>query len=137
MNKTLLHTCCKELFDAIVEDYDEMGRTYEAKRATFKAELEHRGLAPSTTKVECIQLKSRVTSLESELEDLTQRFTILDQNRDEERATLEASHADVSNRTDDLAMRLLQARSYIHCTLSLEYGPTDEPSEPQLAFHCL
>ena len=41
----------------------------------------------------------------------------------------------MSSRVDDLAMRLVQARSYIHSTLSLEYGLVDEPSEPQLAFH--
>lgn len=34
-------------------------------------------------------------------------------------------------------MRLLQATSYIHSSLSLEYGSADEPSETQLAFHCL
>jgi len=31
----------------------------------------------------------------------------------------------------------MQARSYIHSTLSLEYGSANEPSEPQLAFHRL
>lgn len=31
----------------------------------------------------------------------------------------------------------LEARSFIHSTLSLEYGPANEPSKPQLAFHCL
>ena len=34
-------------------------------------------------------------------------------------------------------MRLLQARSYIYSSLSLEYGSANEPSEPQLAFHRL
>ena len=32
--------CCKELLDTMVEDYDEMGRAYEAELATLRAELE-------------------------------------------------------------------------------------------------
>ena len=44
---------------------------------------------------------------------------------------------EASNGVDDLALRLLEARSFIHSTLSLDYGSADEPSEPQLAFHCL
>ena len=31
----------------------------------------------------------------------------------------------------------MKARYFIHSTLSLEYEPVDEPSEPQLAFHHL
>ena len=27
--------CCKEILDATVEDFDEMGRTYEAEYTTF------------------------------------------------------------------------------------------------------
>ena len=84
--------------------------------------------------VECIQLRSRVTSLESELADLTQRFTVLGQTSDEERTIVEASRTEASRKVNDLALRLLEARSFIHFTLSLEYGPTDEP---QLAFRCL
>ena len=61
---------CKEILDAIMKDFDKMGRTYKAKL---------------TTKVECTQLRSQVTSLKSELADLTQRFTILGQMEDEER----------------------------------------------------
>ena len=87
--------------------------------------------------MDCIQLRSRVASLKSELTNLTQRFTVLGQTSDEERAIVEASRAKVSSKADDLALRLLEVRSFIHSTLSLEYGPTDEPSEPQLAFHCL
>ena len=75
--------------------------------------------------------------MECELVDLSQRFTVLGQMRDGERVMLEASSAEVSSRADDLAMRLLQARSYIHSNLSLEYGSANEPSEPQLAFHRL
>ena len=40
----------------------------------------------------------------------------------------------MSSRADNLAMRLLQARCYIHYTLCLEYRSANEPSEPQLAF---
>ena len=54
--------------------------------------------------------------------------------RNEERAIVEASQAEANNRADDLALRLLEARSFIHSTLSLEYGSANEPSEPQLAF---
>ena len=59
------------------------------------------------------------------------------QTSDKERAIMEASHAKVSSKDDDVAMRLLEARSFIHSTLSLEYRPIDEPSEPQLSFCCL
>ena len=52
--------------------------------------------------------------MESELENLTQRFTILGQTNDEERAIVEASW------DEDLELGLLEARSFIHCTLSLE-----------------
>ena len=75
--------------------------------------------------------------MESELADLTQRFTILGQTSDKERAIMEANCAKASNKADDLALRLLEARSFIHSTFSLEYGPTDEHSKPQLAFHRL
>ena len=67
--------------------------------------------------------------------DLTQRFIVLGQTSDKERAIMEASRAKASSKADDLALRLLEASSFIHSTLSLEYGPIDEPSEPQLAFH--
>ena len=30
--------CCRELLNATMEDYDEMGRAYEAKLATLRAE---------------------------------------------------------------------------------------------------
>ena len=65
------------------------------------------------------------------MENLTQRFTILGQTSDEERAIVEASW------DDDLELGLLKARSFIHSTLSSEYGLADEPSEPQLDFRHL
>jgi len=71
------------------------------------------------------------------LANLTQRFTVLSKTRDKEKAVVEASHAEVSSRADDLAITLMQATSYIHSALSLENGPTGKPSEPQLAFHHL
>ena len=61
----------KEILDATMKDFNKMGRTYEA-------ELTQRGQIPSATEAECTQLRSWVTSLESELADLTQRFTILE-----------------------------------------------------------
>jgi len=54
----------------------------------------------------------------------------LGQTRDEERAIVAVNYVEVSSKVDDLALRLLEARSFIHSTLSMEYGPTDEPSEP-------
>ena len=48
---------------------------------------------------------------------------------------MEANHVEVSNKTDDLMLRLLKARFFIHSTLSLDYGLADEPSEPQLTFY--
>ena len=49
---------------------------------------------------------------------------------------MEASRVVASSRVDDLALELLQARSYIHSTLTTDYGKKgDEPSEPQQAFH--
>ena len=65
------------------------------------------------------------------MENLTQRFTILGQTSDEERAIVEASW------DDDLELGLLEARSFIHSTLSSEYGLADEPSEPQFDFRHL
>lgn len=50
---------------------------------------------------------------------------------------MEASRAEASSKADDIAMRLVQVRSYIHFTLSLEYRSTNKPNEPQLAFHHL
>ena len=32
--------CCRELLNATVEDYDEMGRAYKAELATLRAEIE-------------------------------------------------------------------------------------------------
>ena len=61
-----------------MEDYNEIGRNYKAELTTLKAELEQKGLVPSAIEAECTQLRSRVASLESELVDLTLRFTVLD-----------------------------------------------------------
>ena len=62
---------------------------------------------------------------------LTQRFAALDHTEDEERATLKAGKAAASSRADDLALELLQARSYIYSDLSMEYRREgDEPNKP-------
>lgn len=69
---------------------------------------------------------------------LTRIFATLDHSWDEERAALEVSKATASSRADDLALELLQARSYIHSTLSMKYKREgDEPSEPQQSFRRL
>ena len=68
-----------------MEDLDKISRTYESELATPRAELEQRSLAPLNMEAECVQLRSRVTSLESELADITQRFTILSQTKDNKR----------------------------------------------------
>ena len=76
-------------------------------------------------------MRSRVTSLEDELAALTRRFAALDHIWDEERAALEAGRAVASSRADELALELLQARSYIHSALSMEYRRKgDKPNEP-------
>ena len=49
--------CYREFLDAMVEDYDEMGRVYEAELATHRAELKHRSPAPLIIDAECIQLR--------------------------------------------------------------------------------
>ena len=55
----------------------------------------------------------------------------MDNTWEEERAALEAGRAEASSKADDLAMELLQAKSYIHSTLSMEYGREgDKPSKP-------
>lgn len=43
--------CYKEILDATMEDYDEMGRTYEAKLATLRVKLTHRGQIPSAIRI--------------------------------------------------------------------------------------
>ena len=93
----------------------------------------NRGFGPFRHRGRVYSAKILSHYLESELADLTQRFTILDQKR----AIMEANHVETSSRADDLALRLLEARSFIHSTLSQEYGRADEPKKPQLAFRCL
>lgn len=55
---------------------------------------------------------------------------VLDKKRDEERAIVGASYAEASNKANDIALRLLEARTFIYSTLSLEYGLNNEPNEP-------
>ena len=43
---------------------------------------------------------------------------------------MEASRVKASSRADDFVLRLLEAKSFIHSTLSLKYRLADEPSEP-------
>ena len=89
-------------------------------------------------KVECVQLRSRVASLEDELAALTRRFAALDHTWDEKRVAMEAGRVEACNRADGLVLELMQVRSYIHSTLSMEYGREgSEPSKHQLAFHRL
>lgn len=69
--------------------------------------------------------------MEDKLPALTRRFTTLDYTWDEERATLEAGKAEACSRANGLVLELVQARSYIHSTLSMKYGREgDEPSKP-------
>ena len=54
------------------------------------------------------------------------------------RKRLHWSRAKANSRVDSLAFKLVQARAYIHSTLSVKYGrESDEPSEPQLVFRLL
>jgi len=76
-------------------------------------------------------LRSQVTGLEDKLAALTWRFATLDHTWDEERAILEADKVAASSQANDLALELLQAKSYIHSALDIEYGREgDEPSKP-------
>ena len=50
--------CYRELLDTSVEDYDEMGRAYEAELTALRVELEQRSPAPFAREVKCIQLRS-------------------------------------------------------------------------------
>ena len=54
-----------------MEDFDEMSRTCEGKLATLRIEFAQRSLTLLATEVKCVQLRSQVASLESELADLT------------------------------------------------------------------
>ena len=54
--------------------------------------------------------------------DLTQRICALDHTWEEERAALEVGRAEASSRVDGLALEIVQAKAYIHSTLSMEYG---------------
>ena len=47
-----------KLFNATVEDYDEIGISYKAELATLRAELEQRSPAPLAIEAECVQLRS-------------------------------------------------------------------------------
>lgn len=61
--------------------------------------------------------------------------TSLDHTWDEEKATLEVSGVAASSRADDLASELLQAKSYIHPALEMEYGREgNELREPERDF---
>ena len=130
--------CSRELFDMLMEDIEEISSVQEHELITLRAELDRKGLAPLGTEVECVQLRSQVTSLKDELAARTQRFATLDHTWDEERAILEVGRVVASSRANDLALELLQAKSYIHFTLDIEYRREgDKPSRPQQAFRCL
>ena len=130
--------CCRELVDTPMEDFEEISSAHKSKLRSLQAELDHRGPVPLGTEVEYVQLRSQVVGLEDELTNLTQRVATLDNTWDEERVALQAGKAETSSKADGLAMELVQAKAYIHSTLSIEYGQDgDEPSEMQLAFRCL
>ena len=130
--------CCRELTDTLMEDNQEMSSAHESELGTLKVELDRKGPALPNTEAECVRLRSRVVGLEDELADLTRRFAALDHTWDEERDAHKASRAKASSRVDGLALELVQAKAYIHSTLSMEYGRKDnEPSELLLAFHRL
>lgn len=69
--------CSKEILDATMKDFNEMGRKYEVELAILWAKLAQRDQVPSSMKSKCTKLRSWVTSLESELANLTKIFTIL------------------------------------------------------------
>ena len=129
---------CQELADTLIEDIEKISSVHESELATLWAKLDRMGSAPPGIEAKCVQLRSQVTGLEDELADLTQRFAVLDRTQDEERATLESSRDEAASKADGLALKLVQAKAYIHSTLSMEYGREgNKPSEPQLAFRRL
>lgn len=93
--------CCREMTDTLMQDIEEMSNVHKGELATLRAELDRREPVPPSTKVECIQLRSCVASLEDKLVDLTQRFADLDHSWDEEKAALKA------DRVDGLELELL------------------------------
>ena len=107
---------CRGLVDTLMEDIEELSSAQDSELSTLRAELDQRGLAPLGIEAECVQLRSRVIGLEDELAVLTQRFSTLNHTWDEESAALEAGRA------DGLALELVQAKAYIHSTLSVEHG---------------
>lgn len=80
------------------------------------------GSAPPSTETEHVQLRSRVTGLEGELEALTRKFAASDHSWDEERVALEAGRAEASSKANGLALESVQAKAYIHSSLSMEQG---------------
>ena len=114
----------REIANTLMEDIKEISSMQENELATFKVELNRKRLALLNIEAEYIQLRSWVAGLEDRLTDLTWSFATLDHTWDKERVALEAGRA------DGLALELVQARSCIHSTLSMEYGREGhEPSE--------
>ena len=108
-----------------------MSSAHDSELATLRAELDRRGPAPLSTEAKCIQLRFRVVDFEDELVDLTQKFAALDHTWENERPALEADKAEASSKANGLTLELVQAKAYIHSTLSMEYGQEgNEPSEP-------
>ena len=69
---------CREITDTFMEHIEEISNEKESELTTFRAELYWKGPTPPGTKVECIQLRSRVMGLEDELMAFTRRFVTLD-----------------------------------------------------------
>ena len=122
----------------LMEDIEEISSVEEGELVALRSELDQREPAPPSIDVEYAQLRFQVMGLEDELETLTQRFATLDHTWDEERYALEPSKVATSSRVIDLALMLLQVKSYVHFALEIEYGREGNgPSELQQAFHCL
>lgn len=121
---------CREIANTLMRDIGEMSSMQKSELATLRAELNRRGPAPLGTEEEYAQLRSWVTCLEDVLAALTRIFASLDHTWDEEKVALKVGKAVANSRVDDLALELLQARSYIHSALYMEYGQEgDERSE--------
>ena len=114
--------CCREITDTLKEEIEEMSSAQQSELAAFRAELDRRGLTPPSTEAEYVHLRSRVMGLEDDLTAFTRRFATLDHIWDEERVALEVGRMEACSRADGLALELVEARSYIHSTLSMEYG---------------
>lgn len=112
---------CKKLVDTLMEDIEKMSSVQVIELTILRAKLNQRAPAPPSTEAEYVRLRSWVVGLKDELIALTWRFATLDHTWDNEKVVQEVGRAEASSKANGLALQLVQAISYIHSTLSIEY----------------